>query len=115
MGSVWTQMANRPKFPPLEGDLNTDVLIVGGGIAGLLCAHRLRQVGADCVLLEAKELCGGATVNTTAKITVQHGLIYDRLMRVFGVETARLYLKTNLAALEQYRALCRSIDCDFEE
>ena len=89
MSSVWTQTANRPKFPPLEGDLNTDVLIVGGGIAGLLCAHRLRQAGADCVLLEAKELCGGATVNTTAKITIQHGLIYDRLMRTFGVDLAR--------------------------
>ena len=101
MSSVWTPTANRPKFPPLEGDLNTDVLIIGGGIAGLLCAHRLRQAGADCVLLEAKELCSGATVNTTAKITVQHGLIYDRLLRTFGAEKARLYLKANLAALEQ--------------
>ena len=115
MSSVSTRTANRPKFPPLEGDLNTDVLIIGGGIAGLLCAHRLRQAGADCVLLEAGELCGGVTGNTTAKITIQHGLIYDRLLRTFGVEKARLYLKANLAALEEYRALCRSIDCDFEE
>ena len=115
MSSVWTQTENRPKFPPLEGDLNTDVLIIGGGIAGLLCAHRLRQAGADCVLLEARELCGGATGNTTAKITIQHGLIYDRLLRTFGAEKARLYLKANLAALEQYRTLCRDIDCDFEE
>lgn len=89
MSSVWTQTANRLKFPPLEGDLNTNVLIVGGGIARLLCAHRLRQAGADCVLLEAKELCD-ATGNTTAKITIQHGLIYERLLRSFGVETARL-------------------------
>ena len=115
MSSVWTQTANQPKFPPLMGDLNTDVLIVGGGIAGLLCAHRLRQAGADCVLLETKELCSGATGNTTAKITIQHGLTYDRLLRAFGVERARLYLKVNLAALEEYRTLCRSIDCDFEE
>ena len=103
MSSVWTQTANRPKFPPLEGDLNTDVLIIGGGIAGLLCAHRLRRAGVDCVLLEARELCGGTTGNTTAKITIQHGLIYDRLLRTFGVEKARLYLKANLAALEEYR------------
>ena len=115
MSSIWTQTVNRPRFPPLEGDLNTDVLIVGGGIAGLLCACRLRQAGADCVLLEARELCSGTTVNTTAKITVQHGLIYDKLLRAFGVEKARLYLKANLAALEEYRTLCRDIDCDFEE
>ena len=94
MSSVWTQTANRHKSPPpLEGDLNTDILIVGGGIAGLLCIHRLRQAGADCVLLEAGELCSGATGNTTAKITVQHGPIYDKLLRTFGVEKARLYRK----------------------
>ena len=115
MSTLWTRTAKLPSFPPLEGDLNTDVLIVGGGIAGLLCAHRLRQAGADCVLLEAGELCGGATGNTTAKITAQHGLVYDRLVRAFGVEAARLYLEANQAALAQYRALCRDIDCDFEE
>ena len=81
-----------------EVALNTDVLIIGGGIAGLLCAHRLRQAGVDCVLLETKELCGGATGSTTAKITIQHGLIYDRLLHTFGVEKACLYLKANLAA-----------------
>ena len=115
MSSIWTQTAKLPKFPPLEKDLRTDVLIVGGGIAGLLCAHRLRQAGADCVLLEARELCSGVTGNTTAKITAQHGLIYDKLLRTFGAEKARLYLETNQAALEQYRTLCRGIDCDFEE
>ncbi|MDE7262228.1 MAG: FAD-binding oxidoreductase, partial [Oscillospiraceae bacterium] len=115
MSSVWKQTVKPPRFPPLERDLNTDVLIVGGGIAGLLCAYCLRQAGADCVLLEAGELCGGVTGNTTAKITVQHGLIYDKLLRTFGVEMTRLYLEANQAALERYRTLCQDIDCDFEE
>ena len=115
MNSVWSQTAELSTFPPLERDLNTDVLIIGGGIAGLLCTYFLRQAGADCVLLEAKELCGGVTGNTTAKITVQHGLVYDKLLRTFGLEMTRLYLEANQAALEQYRTLCRDIDCDFEE
>ena len=115
MGSVWTQTVMLPKFSPLKGNLDTDVLIVGGGIAGLLCAHRLRQEGVDCVLLEAGGLCSGVTGNTTAKITAQHGLIYDKLLRTFGVETARLYLEANQAALKEYRTLCQDIDCDFEE
>ena len=106
MNSMWTQTVEPPRIPPLERDLNTDVLIVGGGIAGLLCTYFLRQAGADCVLLEAKELCSGVTGNTTAKITVQHGLIYDKLLRTFGVELTCLYLEANQAALEQYRTLC---------
>ena len=42
-------------------------------------------------------------------------LIYDKLTRTFGREKARLYWEANKAALEQYRALCRGIDCGFQE
>ena len=115
MDSIWTKTAPLPRFTPLRSDLKTDVLIIGGGMAGLLCAHQLTRAGVDCALVEADRICGGITKNTTAKITAQHGLIYDRLIRSFGTERARLYLEANQAALEQYRTLCRGIDCEFEE
>lgn len=114
MDSLWTKTAHLPHFPPLEGDRETDVLIIGGGMAGILCAWFLNQVGVDYILLEAAELCGGTTGNTTAKITAQHELLYDRLIRTLGQEKASLYLRANQAALEQYRRLCRDIDCDFQ-
>lgn len=53
--------------------------------------------------------------NTTAKITSQHGLIYDKLISRFGIEWAKQYLSANEAALQTYRELCRNIDCGFEE
>ncbi len=115
MDSIWTKTAQLPEFEPLTGDLRTGVLIVGGGMAGLLCAYWLAQAGVDYALVEADRICGGTTKNTTAKITSQHGLIYARLLREFGAEKARLYLEANQAALERYRTLCRGIDCDFEE
>jgi len=115
MDSIWTQAVRLPEFSPLPADLKTDVLIIGGGLAGLLCAYRLAQAGADCALVEADRICGGVTQNTTAKVTSQHGLIYDKLIREFGVEKARLYLEANQKALEEYRGLCQNIDCDFEE
>lgn len=115
MTSLWSENLELPHYPRLEGARRTDVLVIGGGMAGLLCAHALRQAGVDCVIAEAARLCGGATQNTTAKITVQHGLIYADLMKKFGPEKARMYLHANQAALERYRSLCQTIDCDFEE
>lgn len=115
MDSLWTKTTQTPVFPPLTEDLKTDVLIIGGGLAGLLSAYMLQNVGVDCALVEAGKICGGVTKNTTAKITSQHGLIYHQLIRRFNAEHARLYWQANEAALDKYRALCKNIDCDFEE
>lgn len=115
MDSIWLQTAKLPAFAPLRTDIKTDVLIIGGGMAGLLCAYKLQQAGVDYALVEAKRICSGITKNTTAKLTAQHGLIYDKLIREFGLERARLYLQANEQALAEYRALCRKIDCDFAE
>ena len=57
-------------FDALASDKSTDVLIIGGGIAGILCAYKLIRAGVDCMLVEADRICGGITGNTTAKITV---------------------------------------------
>ena len=115
MTSLWTKTAQLPEFPPLAGDTKTDVLVIGGGIAGILCLWSLRQAGVDALLVESGRICGGVTGNTTAKLTAQHGLIYHRLVREFDLDTAQRYLQANLEALERYQALCRSIDCDFQE
>ena len=115
MDSIWTRTARPPKFDSLRSDLKTDVLIIGGGMAGVLCAYKLAKAGVDYALVEADRIGGGITKNTTAKLTFQHGLIYDKLLREFGAERARLYLEANQGALEEYRALCQDIDCDFEE
>ena len=104
-----------PQFPALRGDRKTDVLIIGGGMAGILCAWKLREAGVDCLLLEADRICGGVTAGTTAKITFQHGLCYDKLIREFGAGKARMYLDANRAALDGYRDLAARISCDFEE
>lgn len=115
MESIWRKTTAKPSFEPLCGDRRTDVLIVGGGIAGLLCAYHLRQAGVDCLLLEAERICGGVTENTTAKITSQHGLCYHRIAKRYGMEAAGLYLEANERAAAVYRRLCVGMDCDYEE
>ena len=114
LDSIWTAAAELPSFPRLEQDVKTDVLIIGGGLAGLLCAYALEQRGIDYLLIEADTICSGVSRNTTAKLTSQHGLIYDRLVRQFGVGAARLYWRANEAALKRYRQLARRFPCDLE-
>ena len=115
MESIWTATCEIPRYPPLKGDLRTDVLVIGGGMAGILCAHMLQKAGIYYALVEANRLGWGITKNTTAKITSQHGLIYQKIFSRFGMERTHKYLDINQAALEEYRKLCKHIDCDFQE
>ena len=115
MKSIWRSSVRLPQFPPLEDTVSTDVLVIGGGMAGLLCAYQLQQAGISCIVAERKTIASGVTGDTTAKLTSQHGLIYSRLAKQSGPETARLYLQANEDALSAYRVLCEQIPCDFVE
>jgi len=115
MRSIWTDTVEFSERESLSGNITTQVAVIGGGIAGILIAWQLKQRGVDVIVLEEERICGGQTGLTTAKITCQHNLIYDRLIRQFGREKARLYAKANLAAVGEYEKLIRkrNIDCDF--
>lgn len=114
MRSLWKATASLPEFPELVGDVRTDVLIIGGGIAGILTAYLLHEKGVKYVLVEKGRICSGTTGNTTAKITFQHGLIYDKILKSDGTEAARKYLAANRAAFDKYAELCGKTDCDYE-
>ncbi|MCI8523415.1 MAG: FAD-dependent oxidoreductase [Lachnospiraceae bacterium] len=115
MDSVWRETAALPHFEKLAGDVKTDVLIIGGGITGILCAHFIKERGMDYLLVEGEEICHGVTGNTTAKITAQHGLIYSKMMRHMGLEKTRLYLEANQRAVLKYAELAQHYACDFIE
>lgn len=114
MDSLWKKDIKFPSFPEIGGNVNTDVLIIGCGIAGILTAYILKQEGIDYILVEKNRICSGTTQNTTAKITFQHSLIYSKIMRSYGEETARAYLLANREAFNLLCRLCEKVDCDFE-
>jgi len=114
LNSIWAQNSNLPSFGRLEHDIKTDVLIVGGGMAGILCAYMLHKAGIQYTLIEADTVCSGVSRNTTAKITSQHGLAYHKLLKNFGEEKALLYLQSNQEAVQKYKDICSNISCNFQ-
>lgn len=114
MKSIWQDTVKLPRFGQLTHNIKTDVLIIGGGIAGILSAYLLHQNGVKYVLVEKDRICYGTTRNTTAKITYQHGLNYQKVLKSGGLEAAQQYLTANKRAYEKYAQLCKNIDCDYE-
>ena len=117
MESIWSQTCQIEERPPLPGDAETEVAVIGAGMAGVLIASALQEAGKRVVVLEADRIASGQTRNTTAKITSQHGSIYQKITRALGEDIARQYAMANEAALAEYRRIIaeKGIDCDYEE
>jgi glycine/D-amino acid oxidase-like deaminating enzyme/nitrite reductase/ring-hydroxylating ferredoxin subunit len=115
--SYWLSSAKNilPEYPALSEDIKTDVLVIGGGIAGVTSAYLLKKEGLSVAVLEADRIASGTTGHTTAKITSQHQLIYHRIMKQMGEEFAKQYADANETAIKQIKNLIDElkIDCDF--
>lgn len=111
--SIWKEFSNIKEFPSLDGDRRCDVLVIGGGLAGILTAHFLKEAGVDCLLVEGSRILSGVTANTTAQITAQNELQYSKMAKS-GAFKAQRFLQANLWAVEKYKEMAKGIDCDFE-
>jgi len=113
--SYWLSSASYPDFPPLGEAVEAEVCIVGGGIAGITTAYRLAAAGCRVVLLEAGKIGYGVTGYTTAKITCQHRLVYDQMIKALGRERAQAYASANQSAIDWVEQTIgkEGIGCDF--
>lgn len=113
----WRESNQVHTFSPLTIDTEVDVAIVGGGITGITTAYLLSKQGMKVAILEADQILNGTTGHTTAKITAQHGLIYDEFIQHMGEEKAKQYYQANTDALEFVRQIVKEhqIECDLTE
>ncbi len=115
--SYWNKTEEKIRYPALKQSISTDVLIIGGGIAGITCAYCLARKGLNPVLVEAGALADGTTGNTTGKITIQHGVIYSKIHEKYGLEAAKEYADSQNAALDFVRTAAEreSISCQLTQ
>jgi glycine/D-amino acid oxidase-like deaminating enzyme/nitrite reductase/ring-hydroxylating ferredoxin subunit len=115
--SIWTDTTPTPDHPALTGDLDVDVAVVGGGMAGMTTALLLARDGAKVAVLEAGRIGGGVTGHTTGKISALQGTVYSELQGKFGTDGAATYAAAQQAGLERIRSLVAElgIDCDLRD
>lgn len=98
--SIWMNNVKNNKLPKLDKDIECDVLIIGGGMAGLSVAYHMMNSGKNIVLIE-KDKCGmGATSKNTGKLTWMQDLIYSRLSKNYNSDVAKLYLDSQMEAID---------------
>ncbi len=114
--SLWIDTTKDTNYPSLENDIDVDVIIIGGGITGITAAYLLNKSGIKTALIDANRIAKGTSGHTTAKITSQHALKYNKMINKFGEERARQYASANQTAIDFIESVARDnkIACDFK-
>ena len=117
MSSYWIKSTENLKIDnKIDNNYKTDVCIIGAGITGLSIGYYLAKQGMKVIIIDKDDIVKRVSGNTTAKITFQHNLIYDYLIKSFGDDFALKYLKSNKEAISNIKNIIDSenIECDFE-
>lgn len=115
--SYWHGTSTSPDYHRLEDDIQTDAVVIGGGILGLTTAYLLKNSGLKVVVLEKDTLGAGSTGKTTGKVTSQHNLIYEKLLRQHGQKMATIYGEANEQAIRRIKEIItkEKIACDWQD
>lgn len=115
--SIWLDNVYNERLTKLDRDINCDILIIGGGMAGLSTAYHLMDSKLNVVLIE-KDICGmGATLKNTGKLTWMQDLIYGRLTNNYNCEVAKLYYDSQIEAINLVKNIIdkNKIKCHLEK
>ncbi|MCY7420689.1 MAG: FAD-dependent oxidoreductase [Chitinophagaceae bacterium] len=113
--TIWLDTISQQNFETLTSDVETDVLVIGGGIAGISTAYCLVKAGKKVILIEDGLLYSGETGRTTAHIVNALDDRYSDLIKMHGKENARLVADSHSAAIDFIERASRELqtDCDF--
>jgi putative aminophosphonate oxidoreductase len=116
--SFWLQeiTGDFPDAPPLEGEIKTDVAIIGGGFVGLWTALRIKESepACDVVVLE-HDICGGGASGRNGGFVLSWMSKLSSLAKLFGIEDALRVARVSEAAIQEIGEFCREhqINADF--
>ena len=102
--------------PSLNENIECDILIVGGGMAGMNVAYNLKDEDLNIVLIDKGKIGYGVTSKTTGKITFLQGDIYNKIEKIYDFDMAKRYFESQVEAINIISNIIKenNIKCDFE-
>lgn len=114
--SIWTKDLNTKPEGKLEEDINCNILIIGGGIAGINIAYQL-QNEENVVLIDKDKIGYGVTSHTTGKLTYLQGTMCTDIQKTYDFNIAKRYLESQKDAIKIAVDIIKkeNIDCNLEK
>ena len=114
--SFWIDSTPIKRFPTLQSNLNTDALVVGAGITGIMTAYLLKQAGLKVILTERERVASIDTGHTTAHLTYVTDVGLHELATNFGKDHAEAAWDAGAAAIDQIENIVteEQLDCEFQ-
>ena len=113
--SIWVDLSPGQRFKPLSESIETDILILGGGLTGVCTALELCHTDLNITLIDSNQIGFGTSGRNTGKVTPQSGLVYSKIKNYYGLEKAKYFYHENLKALNKIKENISKyhIACDF--
>ncbi|KAL7625176.1 hypothetical protein AAE478_004391 [Parahypoxylon ruwenzoriense] len=107
--------SNRPQFHPLTEDIDTDVCIIGAGIAGFSTAYELVACGREVVLVEARDILAGETGRTSGHLSNALDDMYPEIAKKHGEAGAKTATDSHTWGLNRVGEIAKElgIDCEY--
>lgn len=117
MNSIWMKDYIDKNLPSVDKDMNTPVLIIGGGIVGLMCAYFLMKNNIKFILVDRQKLATGVSASTTAQVSIAHDAIINEIQKKHGEKKAKAYFKSQIEGFELIKSIIKkeNIKCDYRE
>lgn len=114
--SLWRAVTeNVPTYPSLEEDIDVDVAIIGAGITGATTALKLAKHGLKVAIVEAKQICGGTTGDSTGNLYVPIQANFQDVIKKFNVEVAKIVAQSRRFAIDYIAQIVQenNLSCHF--
>ena len=113
--SYWQASQDGLATTKLEESIETDVCVIGGGIAGLTTAYLLTRSGKSVVVIDDGVIGGGETARTTAHLSWAIDDRFYRIAKWHGDDKAKLAIESHWRSVDEIEKIVtmESIDCDF--
>ena len=109
INSIWEDYLSS-NYEKLNKNTKCDILIIGGGIAGILTAYYLKDSNLNITLVDRNKLLSGITSKMTAKVTI----LQDILTKISDKNICK-YIESQLDGLKLLKDNINdlNIECDF--